>query len=105
MKESKGFFSRWIVLAVFLIFAGCATTGEDFNYEGVKKLEKGKTTKEQTLQLFGTPHAKGIDNGRDRWTYEFNKKALGGKLYHKDVVLIFNEEGKVIAYSHESNFP
>ena len=105
MKKGKGFLNRWIVLAVFMIFAGCATTGEDFNYEGVKRIEKGKTTKEQIIKLFGTPSSKGIENGKDRWTYEYNKKYLGGKLYHKELVLIFNEEGRVAAYGHESNFP
>ncbi len=92
-------------LAVFLFLVGCGTTGQDFNLEHVPEIVKHETSKEDILRLFGSPHTKGIENGRDMWTYEYNKKYLGGKDFHKDLVLIFDDKGKVIAYSSTSNFP
>lgn len=94
----------WLVF-LMLFCTGCATTGQDFDYSNVDKIKKGQTSREDALRLFGLPHTKGIQNGRDMWTYEFNKKHLGGELLHKSVVLIFDDKGKVIAYNHESNFP
>lgn len=93
------------VLVFGLFFAGCGTTGQDFDYNKVVKIVNKQSTKEDILKLFGTPQVKGVENGRDMWTYEYNKKYLGGKDYHKNIVLIFDKKGKVIAYNHESNFP
>ncbi len=99
-------FSALLAVLVFgLFFSGCGTTGQDFDYNNVVKIEKKQTTKEEILKIFGTPHVKGVENGRDMWTYEYNKKWVGGKDYHKSIVLIFDKQGKVIAYNHESNFP
>lgn len=94
-----------ICLALVMFLGGCGTIGQNFNYDNVGKIVKNQTTKEEIRRLFGPPISKGMENGRDRWTYQYSKKYVGGKDYNKELVLIFDDNGKVLAFSHESNFP
>jgi outer membrane protein assembly factor BamE (lipoprotein component of BamABCDE complex) len=96
---------RIIILLCLLIFSGCATVGRDFDIAFVKKIEKGKTTKQEIINSLGLPFRKGIDNGDLTWTYVYNKWSAGGTTYSKDLYIIFDKYGIVRSYVFNSNIP
>lgn len=91
-------------LVLTFLVVGCGSMGKDFAAENTEKIVKNETTKEDILKLFGSPNRKGVENGKDMWIYEYNKYSLG-KNYSKDMVLLFDKEGRVISYNTTSNFP
>ena len=56
-------------LATTLVFAGCATVGQDFATHNVDQLEVGETTRSQVQEMFGEPWRTGLKDGKRTWTY------------------------------------
>ena len=70
----------WIVISIFMLMStGCATSsmypiGEDFSSDNVSKIEKGKTTKDDIVKMFGMPFAKTVSTVSDNdeiWMYVY----------------------------------
>ena len=108
MSEKKSGFP-WIasiVLAALVVTTGCFSTGKPFETETVKSIENGKTTKNELLNMFGAPHAKGIENGMETWTYTHYKfRLIGLEEWAKDLIVRFSEDGVVKSYSYSSSWP
>ncbi|MBI4378311.1 MAG: outer membrane protein assembly factor BamE [Nitrospinae bacterium] len=95
-----------IIIFLFLLtFYGCATVGKDFDITFVKRIEKGKTTKQEINDNLGPPFRKGTDNGELTWTYVYNKWSAGGTTYSKDLYIIFDKNGAVRSYVFNTNIP
>ena len=92
-----------MALAVFLVSAGCGTTGKDFNEAGFQKIVNGTTTKQELKYLFGPPFKTGVQNGRETWTYEFNEYRLFGSNRTKDISIVFNPDGTVKSHQFMTN--
>ena len=64
-----------LILTVSLLFAACATTnvtkfGRDFDETKTDSIVKGKTTKQEIVQLLGKPHDKTLqESGTEEWIY------------------------------------
>ena len=89
--------------AVVAGLLGCAT-GRNFAEGPVSSIVIGKTTKQEILDNFKQAYTKGLDNGDEKWTYEYGKLMLGGH-YLKTLEVVFDREGRVKSYSYSNNFP
>ena len=86
MQLIYNFLKKYSILyVVFLV--GCATasgvivTGKNFDTSNIEKVQKGKTTKQEVLQMFGTPPTKKVEGSSETWTYSYSKifsKATAG---------------------------
>ena len=93
----------FIMFTIFVIYlAGCGSVGKNFDSTNVQNIKNNVTTKEQIVEWFGEPFKKGQENGRKMWTYQYDKYS-GSGTKSKDLVLLFDDSGKVIAYRHTSN--
>ncbi len=82
---------------------GCGTAGKDFNMSMANKIQVQQTTQGEIESMLGQPFKKGIQNGRPIWVYEFNYYHTLGDDTSKDLVVIFNDDGKVRSYQAMSN--
>lgn len=82
-----------------MTFGGCARVGYDFNANKVQKIEIGKTTQDEIVIMFGQPWRKGIENGVTIWTYGRYTYRLIGETDTKDLVVKFDDKGKVKSYT------
>jgi len=91
----------WIMLAVttLVTFAGCARVGYDFNANKVQEIKIGETTQDEIVVMFGQPWRKGIDNGITMWTYGRYTYRLIGQTDTKDLIVKFDDNGKVKSYT------
>jgi outer membrane protein assembly factor BamE (lipoprotein component of BamABCDE complex) len=107
------------VLAVVLVLAGCAGTGnESLRSESEStvstKIVEGKTTKEQIRATFGSPEkTEFTDGGLEIWRYEFTKVHADAVDYipvvnwfgsshsgkKKELVVMFDSSNMVKRYS------
>ena len=93
----------FIMYAIFVIsLASCGSVGKNFDSSNVQNIKNNVTTQEQIVEWFGEPFKKGQENGRTMWTYQYDKYS-GSGTKSKDLVLLFDESSKVIAYRHTSN--
>ena len=99
MKKVLAFIA-FAIIAVLI--AGCGSVGKNFDSSKVKNIHNNVTTQAQILEWFGDPFKKGQENGRTMWTYQYDTYS-GGNSKSKDLVLLFDDNGKVIAYRHTSN--
>lgn len=90
-----------VLLAAFL-FAGCGSVGKNFDSSNVKNVRNNDTTQAQVVTWFGEPYKKGQENGKTMWTYQYDTYS-GGDSKSKDLVLLFDDAGKVIAFRYTSN--
>lgn len=90
---------------VLLAAAGCITVGRDFPSEMVKKLVNGKTTREQILGTFGEPYQKGVDNGKEAWTYYRVKYRGSSAVRSKELYVVFDGAGVVESHSFSETAP
>lgn len=74
---------RFIVIALFLVLAGCATqrlnlpTENVVTAEKVAQIKKGTTTKVEVEALFGVPYDRIVFPDSETWFYkDFNLKPL-----------------------------
>ncbi len=90
------------ILLAASLFTGCGSVGKNFDSSNVKNVQNNVTTQAQIVEWFGEPFKKGQENGKPMWTYQYDKYS-GGDSKSKDLVLLFDGVGKVIAYRYTSN--
>jgi len=91
--------------AGLLLAAGCMTVGQDFPVEQVRTLRMGETTQAQIRERFGEPWRTGLDDGRKTWTYARYRYSVIGPTHTRDLVVTFDERGRVVSYTFNSTYP
>lgn len=90
---------------ILLAAAGCITVGRDFSSEMARKVVNGTTTREQLLSTFGEPYQKGVDNGKEAWTYYKVRYRGSSAVQSKELYVIFNPSGVVESHSFNETAP
>ncbi len=98
----KKVLSYLMVLLAAFVFVGCGSVGRNFDSANVKNVHNKVTTQAQIVEWFGEPFKKGRENGNTMWTYQYDTYS-SGESKSKDLVLLFDSAGKVIAYRYTSN--
>jgi outer membrane protein assembly factor BamE (lipoprotein component of BamABCDE complex) len=101
---------RWLAglvgLMVTLSLAGCITLGRDFRFEAVDLIKPGQTTDEEVLKIFGNPVRTGIaQDGLREWTYARYHANIFGRFEGRDLVVKFDENGRVKNVGYSSTDP
>ncbi len=92
-------------LAVAGLLAACMTVGEEFRKEAVELIEPGQTTDKEILKIFGNPVRTGIaEDGSREWTYAYYRAGMGG-FEGYDLVLKFDDRGRVKSFSYHTTDP
>ena len=92
-------------LLLSLLLAACVSVGVPFRHEAVNQIKPGVTRDKDLLDLFGNPVRTGItDDGLREWTYLYYKAGVGG-LHGQDLVVKFDEGGKVRSFSYHTTDP
>ncbi len=84
---------------------GCMTIGRPFPIQEVRRIETGKTTREEVKSLFGEPWRTGLEDGESTWTYGHYRYSLLGEGMTRDLVVRFDDRGVVSHYSFNSSVP
>ena len=101
----KHYLYKSIILCILLLLSsGCITVGKSFPVDPVKRIQIGKTTRQDALTIFGKPWRTGIEDGDETWTYGYYRYRLFGTSNTYDLVLRFDKEGTVISYTYNSNY-
>ncbi len=79
--------------------SGCATVGRDFPVNQVDHIRLNETTQDEILRMFGEPWRVGIEDGRRTWTYGKYRYRLFGQASTQDLVLRFDDQGRVASYT------
>ena len=96
---NQSFLPVSLTVAGLFLMAGCATVGKDFPASQVTALQIGKTTRDEVREIFGAPWRTGIEDGRRTWTYGKYKYSLFAPARTQDLVIRFNDEGRVVSYT------
>ncbi len=105
VKSDAKSFKLSYVLAMFLIsmmimfISGCITLGKDFPEANVPNVNIGETTKNEIRRLFGSPWLSGVQDGKVAWTYGIYDYSLFGERKAKDLVVQFDDLGKVSSFT------
>jgi hypothetical protein len=54
---------KTLALLLSMILVGCASVGKNFNADNVAKIQTGKTTEADLVQMFGEPQQRGLKTG------------------------------------------
>ncbi|MEI8350054.1 MAG: outer membrane protein assembly factor BamE [Candidatus Omnitrophota bacterium] len=105
---------RIIIFCILVLFSGCATVGTEIKQTNVDKLQKGKTTKEEVVKVFGQPDTTYFDkDGRLVYSYFASKvrntawnfipvvNIIHSEMEMKNqmLVIMFSKDGIVEEYS------
>ena len=101
-----------------LLMTGCVTSGNVAMKEQTQQsidsaIQKGKTTKQEVIQKFGSADAVSFtDSGNEVWTYRHSKSkpmarnfipynffSLGDNTKTKELVILFDTKGVVTNYT------
>lgn len=93
------------VLLSMALLSGCATIGKDFDSTKLSWLKAGETGKKDVLKELGDPFRVGSDAGDQTWTYGYYQYRVFGDSTTKDLVIRFDETGKVKSYTLNTSFP
>jgi len=92
-----------IVLAMLsLPLAGCITIGKSFSMRPISLVEKGKTSQKEVLALFGNPVRTGKEDGNTTWTYLYYKANVFGSFEGRDMVVKFDDQGRVLSVTYNT---
>lgn len=91
------------MISVFLVMIGCGSVGKDFDSTNVSAIRNNVTTQSEILDMFGTPFKEGKENGHTMWTYQLDKWNLFSDAESKDLVILFDDNNRVLAYRYTSN--
>ena len=95
----------FMLLALTMTIGGCITLGREFPVDAISKIQKGKTTRTEIDQLFGSPWRTGVDDGMRTWTYAHYRYSLFGESKTRDLVIRFDDKGIVASYTFNSTYP
>lgn len=99
-----------------LISSGCASVGTPINGSNVSSIQKGITTKDQILKLFGNPSTSTISDNGTMFIYSFAKTQTSASTfipivgifhsgYNTDIQtlsIVFDDKNIVKNYSYTS---
>lgn len=88
-----------LMLVIVLLFSGCTTIGEKFPVQDVARIEIGKTTQKQVVEMFGKPWRTGMESGQKTWTYGNYYYALFQEKQATDLVIRFDQNNVVASYT------
>jgi len=89
-----------ILISTMIIFvSGCITLGKDFSEANVSSITIGVTTKNEVRRLFGSPWLSGVQDGQPAWTYGIYDYSLFGERKAKDLLVQFDDQGKVSSFT------
>lgn len=94
-----GIFFGLVGAVALLTFSGCARVGQDFNSSQVKEIIIGQTTKSDVVHMFGKPWRMGMENGVEMWTYGRYTYRIVGETDTKDLIIKFENDGRVKSYT------
>lgn len=96
----------WLGLLLGMtLLAGCATVGREFPVASVGNIIIGETDREDILRMFGEPWRTGIEDGKKTWTYAHYHYSIFGPERARDLLIRFDQEGKVASYSFNTSYP
>ncbi|HTN33193.1 MAG TPA: outer membrane protein assembly factor BamE [Marinobacter sp.] len=93
---------RVTALVAVLTLAGCATVGQDFATHNVDQITLGETTRADIQKMFGEPWRTGIEDGQRTWTYGKYYWSAFSDAETTDLVVRFNDDGKVSSYVYNT---
>jgi len=92
-----------ILISTMIMFvSGCITLGKDFPEVNVSTISIGVTTKNEVRKLFGSPWLSGVQDGKPAWTYGIYDYSLFGEREAKDLVVQFDDRGKVSSFTYST---
>lgn len=93
---------RMTALVAVLTLAGCATVGQDFATHNVDQIRLNETTRADIQEMFGEPWRTGVEDGQRTWTYGKYHWSAFNDAETTDLVVRFNDEGKVSSYVYNT---
>lgn len=93
------------LLAILLAFSACANVGANFDATRANQIQNGKTTLQDVETLLGSPYKRGIQNGNQVWTYEYDQYRALGEKSSKDLAIVFDDKGVVKSHHIMSSQP
>lgn len=101
--------AKIVLIAAFaaasLGLSGCANVGREFPTAYVSTIKIGQTTREDIRNTFGEPWRTGMEDGRRTWTYGDYRYSAFGPEKTRDLVVKFDDQGKVVSYTYNSTYP
>ena len=92
-----------ILISTMIMFvSGCITLGKDFPEANVSTISIGVTTKNEIRKLIGSPWLSGVQDGKPAWTYGIYDYSLFGERNAKDLVVQFDDRGKVSSFTYST---
>ena len=91
-----------VILTMIIFVSGCITLGKDFPEAKVSSIAIGVTTKIEIRRLFGSPWLSGVQDGKPAWTYGSYNYSLFGERKAKDLVVQFDDRGKVSSFTYST---
>jgi len=91
------------VIALCLLFSGCASVGHTFPTGQVSAIRIGETTQNDIYTLFGAPWRTGLDSGMKTWTYGDYQYSLFEDNSAEDLVIKFDKRGIVSSYNYNTS--
>jgi len=91
-----------VILTMIIFVSGCITLGKDFPEAKVSSIAIGVTTKNEIRMLFGSPWLSGVQDGKPAWTYGSYNYSLFGERKAKDLVVQFDDRGKVSSFTYST---
>ena len=108
-------------LLVLLFLVGCASVGNEMNMADMNSIEKGKTTRQELIEMFGAPYSVGLNedgNPTAIWVYSEARNTpqnfvpvvglFAGRMETRtqQLVVIFDENDVVKSFTfNESDSP
>ena len=100
--KSTYFLRLILILTLVMFVSGCITFGKDFPEANVYTISIGVTTKNEIRKLFGSPWLSGVQDGKPAWTYGIYDYSLFGERNAKDLVVQFDDRGKVSSFTYST---
>ena len=88
-----------LISTITMFLTGCITLGKEFPEANVSTISIGVTTKNEIRKLFGSPWLSGVQDGKPAWTYGIYDYSLFGERKAKDLVVQFDDRGKVSSFT------
>jgi outer membrane protein assembly factor BamE (lipoprotein component of BamABCDE complex) len=93
------------LFATLAFYSACSNVGSNFDTNLVKQIQNGKTTIDDVEKLLGPPYKRGIQNGNQVWTYEYDQYRALGEKASKDLAIAFDSKGVVKSHQVMSSQP
>jgi outer membrane protein assembly factor BamE (lipoprotein component of BamABCDE complex) len=91
-----------VVLLAAWALTGCVSAGHKFEAGNVPMLRVGETTQAEVREFFGPPWRTGLEDGQRTWTYGYYRYSLFAHPTAHDLVVRFDDAGRVDSYTYSS---